>query len=307
MCSSCAVNGAETQCPTCRALSPIGFPYDANADMGTLWNHVTAAFQRELAMCIVAVVIFFGLVFAGGLIAQVFNTVINAIIGIKVDQSNPLGNLGAFGASFVVSQFVSTVINVVVQGVALVGLYRVLLDVLVGKKADLSRMFSQLHLLPQYIAMQLIMFVMVTVPMLIFGGLVAFVGLRMVDFNWKHPTSFNPEQLLHPAIVGLALGSLVVIIVVSIIVLPLTLFSVPELIVGQCGPVEALKRAWNLGEGQRLRTFGYSFVSGLVILAGTLLCCVGLLAAMPVAYLLLLALFLALRQSATTLPPPLHT
>ena len=93
----------------------------------------------------------------------------------------------------------------------------------------------------------------------------------------------------------------------SVVVLPVTLFSVPELMVGQCEPggghqarVEPGRRA------SACARFGYSFVAGLVILAGMLACCVGLLVALPVAYMLLLALFLALRQSST-LPPPVHT
>ena len=306
MCSTCAVNGSESQCPTCRELNPIGFPYDANADMSTLWGHATSSFQRELAMCVVAGLIFFGFAMGGGIIANIINTIVNAIAGIKVDQANPLANLGAFGFSFIIGQAVGTLINIVVQGVALVGLYRVLMDVLVGKKADLGRMFSQLQLLPQYLVMQIILFCMVTLPTLIYFGIVGVVCARLVGFDWSHPSSFHSERLVNPAMWMLISGSLVMFFVVMIVILPITLFSVPELIVGQCGAVEALKRAWQLGDGQRLRVFGYSFVSGLVVMAGALLCGVGMLFALPVAYMLLLALFLALRKSSS-LPPAIHS
>lgn len=306
MCAGCAANGSETQCPTCRQLNPVGFPYDGNADLSTLFSHVTDSFQRELAMCVVGVLIFFAFIFGGGLVANVINSIITTIIGLEFDPANPMRNLGGFAANLVLSQIVGTFVNVAVQGVALVGLYRVLIDVLVGKKADLARMFSQLHLLPQYLVMQLILLLVVSVPTLLYFGIVGVVGARLIGVDWNHLSNFRAEKLLNPALFGLFGGSLMLFMVAMVVLLPLSLFGLPELIVGQCGPVEALRRAWLLGEGQRLRLFGYSFVAGLVTMAGMLACGVGLIFAMPVAYMLLLALFLALRRSSS-LPPAMHT
>lgn len=306
MCAACSASGTEKQCPTCRSLNPIGFPYDANADLGTLWGHVTTVFQRELALCVVAGLIFFAFSMGGGLVANIINTVVTKILGIKFDPANPLSNLPGFGVNMVISQVVGTVVNIAVQGIALVGLYRFYLDVLVGKKADLARMFSQLHLLPQYLVMHLIIFFFVTVPMLVGLAIVGVVGLRMIDLDFNRISSFRVESLFRPELLALLFGSLVVFMIAMVVVLPVTLFATPELIVGQCGAVEALKRAWDLGDGQRLRVFGYSFVAGVVTFAGVLACFVGIVFALPVAYMLLLALFLALRQSSQ-LPPALHT
>jgi len=309
MCASCSHNGSEQQCPTCRSLFPIDFPYDANADLSTLWGHTSTVFQRELAMCVVAAIVFMVFAFAGGLASNVVNSIIGSILGINVDSDHPFANVRAMGFSFLISQVVGTVINLAVQGVALVGFYRLLMDVLVGKKADISRMFSQLHLLPQYIVLQIILFFVITIPTLIYFGMVALLGARMVGVSWRGLSDFRPEQLLSPALLGLFglfAASFVVYMVAMVVVLPVTLFATPELIVGQCGPVEALKRAWELGEGQRLRTCGYSFVVGVLIIAGVMACCVGIVVAIPVAYMLLLSLFLALRKSSS-LPPAIHT
>lgn len=306
MCTSCSVNGSEQQCPTCRDLSPIGFPYDANADINTLWSHTTDSFQREAAMCVVAVAIFIAFAIGGGIVANIINSIISAILGIKLDPTNPFSNLRGFGLNFVIGQVSATVVNLAVQGVALVGLYRLLMDVLIGKKADLARMFSQLHLLPQYLVMHVILFFVITIPTLIYFGIVGLVGARLVNLDWERLSDFRPERLANPALFGLFGGSFLLFAVAMVVVLPLTLFATPELIVGQCGPVEALKRAWDLGNGQRLRTFGYSFIAGVVTFVGALLCFVGILAAMPVAYMLLLSLFLALRKSSS-LPPAIHT
>lgn len=304
MCAACAVNGAETQCPTCRDLNPIGFPYDANADLNTLWAHTTSGFQRELAMIIVAVLIWLAFAFGGGVVANIINRIVGSIIGLEIDPANPFK--GGLGWNLLISQVVTTLVSIPVQGIALVGLYRVLMDVLVGKKADLARMFSQLHLLANYVILHVIMFFVITVPTLVSFGLVGFVGLRIIDVDWNHLSEFRPERLAHPALLALLFGSLVVWLIVMVVILPVSLFATPELIVGQCSPVEALKRAWDLGSGQRLRTFGYGFVAFLLYLLGAFCCGVGAIFTMPIALMLILSLFLALRRSSP-LPPAIHT
>ena len=94
--------------------------------------------------------------------------------------------------------------------------------------------------------------------------------------DWNRLSDFRVERLVSPALFGLFAGSFVLFLVAMVVLLPVTLFATPELIVGQCGPVEALKRSWELGNGQRLRVFGYSFVAGvverLVKLVGTAIC-----------------------------------
>ena len=75
--------------------------------------------------------------------------------------------------------------------------------------------------------------------------------------------------------------------------------------------VEALRRAWMLGSGHRLPTFGYSFVAGMVVflmvIAGFLALCVGVMIAAPIGYALMFmvqaGLFLSLRNGSG-LPPP---
>lgn len=305
MCAGCAEHGSEAQCPTCRQLNPIGFPYDGNADVGTLWSYATDRFQAEAAMCVVAVLVFFVFVFGGALVSNIITSIIDSILGLKVDPANPLRNLGGFGLNLLISQVVSVGVNLVVQGIALVGLYRVLLDVLVGKKADVGRMFSQLEVLPHYVLLHVAMFFFITVPTFVYFGLVGVIGLKLVGADWRRLDHFRPEMLFSGQVLALFFGAFLLYLVALIFVLPVTLFATPELIVGRCNAVEALKRAWDLGNGQRLRTLGYSFIAGVLVFLGALACGVGVLVAVPVAYLLLLALFLALRRSSS-LPPPVH-
>lgn len=307
MCMGCSVNGTQAQCPSCRSLATASFPWDASANFEALWGHTFQAFSRDVAMCVVATIIFFAIVMGGQLVATIFSEVLNALLGLKmsIDPENPFGNLRAFIATMAVSQLVGALVGVAAQGVALVGFYRVLIDVLVGKRADLGRMFSQLHLFPKFVVMQVTLFFLVTVPSLLYFGGVGVAGLALTGLRLSSLDDLRPERLLNPALIGLFAMALLVYLCFLVVILPVTLFAVPELVVGQCGPLEALQRAWQLGAGQRLRAFGYSFVAGLVVLAGFAACCIGLLPALPLASMLLLALFLALRNSAG-LPPAIH-
>lgn len=299
MCSTCSEQGTEGQCPSCRALAGgQAFPLDANSDFSAMWGHSVATWQPNLAMLSVCTIIFFALTFGGSLISSVISSVVNAVTGLGASVSDGLGSTAQVIVGFIVGQVIGTLVSIVVQGVALVGLYRVLLDVLEGRQADVARMFSQLSLLPRYLVLQVIFFVALTVPILGALGAMAVVALGSAGLNFSELSSGDFDRLLSPALFGMfALFGLGVLLV-SVVVMPVTLFSVPELIIGNCSPMEAITRAWNLGSGQRLRLIGYGFVSGLVVLAGLLLCGVGMIPALPLAYMLLLALYLGLRKSA---------
>ncbi len=306
MCTTCSEGGAAAVCPPCRALTADSFPFKADASLGDLWNHCVEVFKRDPAMLVVGAVVFFGITMAGSIVAQIISTVVNAIGGFTVDQRNPGADWGKFAISLVVAQVVSTLVQVVVQAIAISGYYRLLMDALIGRKADIGRMFSTLKDLGKYVTLQVLLFVAVTVPLMVFVALVTFVGLRSAGFDFSHPSSFKPEMLFTPAVIGLLAGTTLILVVLAVVLLPVTLFAVPELIVGKCTPMEAIQRTWALGDGQRLRVLGYSFVMGAVVLAGVMACCVGVLAAMPLSYMLLLALFLALRNSSN-LPPADHS
>ena len=228
MCAACSAQGTSNQCPTCRDLSPIGFPYDGNTDLGTLWNHATASFQRELVMVVVAGLIFFAFALGGGLVSNVISKIIGSILGLEVDPTNPFKNLRGFGLNFLSSQVIAAIVNLAVQGIALVGLYRVLMDALVGKKADLARMFSQLHVLPNYIAMHVIMFFLITLPTLVYFGVVGFVGGRLIGLDWSHPGDFHPDRLSSGGAFGALFGLIFFSVMVFLVLFPVMLFATPS-------------------------------------------------------------------------------
>lgn len=306
MCGGCSDNGTQGQCPTCRAKTADSFPFNAQSSLSDLWGHCVETFKRDPANLIVGLLIFGGISMAGSLVANILSTIVNAILGANVDQTNPFKDIGKFVLSMGVAQVIAMLVQVVVQAFAISAYYRLLMDALIGRKVDVARMFSKMKDLAKFVTLQVLMFCIVTLPLLAFFAIVAVVALRLGGFDWSHPSDFRPEQLFKPQVLGLFAGTWLLMVVVGVMVLPVSMFSMPELIVGNCTPMEAISRTWKLGDGQRLRVLGYSFVMGLIILAGFVACCFGLFVAVPISYMLVLSLFLALRNSSD-LPPADHS
>jgi len=69
-------------------------------------------------------------------------------------------------------------------------------------------------------------------------------------------------------------------LVVPGIILAVGFFNAPFYVIDQrMGPIEALKASWDSTSGQRLEIFGFSLLSGLVVIGGMLACCIGYLPA----------------------------
>lgn len=305
MCAQCSENGTQVNCPTCRALNSDQFPFNADASLSDLLNNAIEVFKRDPANIIIGLVVFFGITMAGSFVAQILSTIVTNVVGATYDQTNPFKDIGKFILAMGVAQVIAMAVNLITQALALSGYYRLLMDALIGRKADVSRMFSKVKDVGQFVVLQLLQALIFSVPLLVVVGGVAFVAVHNAGFTFSNPSNFRAESLLTPVNMALFAGVTLMIIVFSIVVLPVTLFSVPELLIGNCTPIEAIKRAWSLADGQRLRVVGYSLVTGLLMLAGFIACCVGVFAAIPVTYMLILSLFLALRNSSN-LPRPNH-
>ncbi len=300
MCSDCSVGGAQANCPTCREKEATpDFPFDENASFTELFNYVVEQFKRDSAMPVIATVIYFGITMVGSVVSNLFTQVINAAMGANLNDPNAIrDNPMNFMKAMAVSYVVSLVFQTLAQGVALSALYRLLFDVLHGRKGDLSRMFSHLKDLPKYLTLQILLSVLnLLIPLTVMGGAVA-VCLKIIGIDWDHPNRTRPEDIFAPVPLAIFGGAMLVIFVFTIVVMPVVIFAMPELVVGNCTPVEAMQRAFKLGDGQRLRMIGYSFIAAFMMLLGLLACCVGMLVSIPAAYMLWGALFFSLRKNA---------
>lgn len=294
MCQGCAAPAGGGRCPPCQQLAPAGFPLGAEADLGGIWAYAWSVWRTNLLMLSLASLVF--------LVAAVGASILATLVGRVVTEVATLASGGASSqaltyASLAVEQVLSTLISAGVQAVVLSGFYRMLLDVLEGRPADLGRLFSQLHQAPRMFGLQLLTILVFTLPLMAVLVGAAIYSLRGLDVSLE---SLRPEEVVRllPQLMGTWAVASALLLPVLFLTLPITLFSAPELVLSECGPTEAFRRAWRLGAGQRWRMTGYSLVSAALVVAGAFACGVGILPAMPLAYLLLLALYLSIRRGA---------
>jgi hypothetical protein len=273
MCAACGAG--ETNCPTCRALKPASaFPFDEQATLDQLMNHAVTSLQREWQACIVAAAIALGL-YAAGVFLIVTATSLASMVLLRS------GELGTRAPTIMWAgmQFLRQMAIVPLQSLLMLGLSRTMIDVLMGRRPAASRFFSDLRLLPNAVLIQLPLAFALAAP-----G----IGMALLPTELPVATIFSTGW------------TCLVLPVLAFVGMSWWLFSIPELVISDCGAVEAMRRAFSLGRnGRNLRVFGYAALAAVSVMAGTIACGVGLLVGIPFAMLLMMSLFLALRKSAS--------
>ncbi|NOK32890.1 hypothetical protein [Corallococcus exercitus] len=285
-CDACSLNGTSPRCPTCRERAGAPFPLDRETwTFSKLWDVCWVVFQREWGMLSLAVLIYLGAAFGAQLLINVATG-----IGAALDS----------GAVAVVLSLVALVAQQLVQGLVQLGLLRVCFDVLHGGRVDVARLFSQMHKAVPYVLTMLLVYAIVLVPLIILGGLgflaVMGTGLLSGIHLGADPSARQVFDALAPILGVLTLGGLVATVPLAYLLLPLYLVQ-PELAYDDVAPspVEVLRRSWAAARGQRLSIMGVALMAGLIIMAGFLVCCVGVIPGMALAQLLIAGMFLALR------------
>lgn len=300
MCGVCAENGGSALCPKCRALTgDASYPFSREQySFGAIWNYAFERWKVEFLMLSIGVLIIGGVSIAGSVVSNIFQSVIQAIGGKS--SSTLIVALG-------VGTFVSSILNAVLQGMFKLGLNRMSLDVLFGRKADINRMMSQFKKFGRVAVLSLLQFAVLTMPLFLLwgiGGLVAIKGAG-VDLGSLGSDPDDIVRNLKPAFGALAAA----FAVTTFIYLPFAIYvGLPmilapmELMYSDCEAFEALRRAFVLAKGHRLSIFGFGFMGGLVVMVGLFACCIGALPAAALADMLNVGLFMALRKGSE-LPP----
>ncbi|ADO75888.1 hypothetical protein [Stigmatella aurantiaca] len=287
MCATCTEGGTQSSCPTCRARLGSGreFPFRRDTwSFSGLWNYCFEIFKREWVMLSVSVLVFLGIT----LIAQLISNILPLV-------GEALGGQALSIVLTVASFFVQNV----VQGVLGLGLMRMLFDVLHGRRADIGKLFSQLHKVWAYLGTLLLLFLAMIGVFVVLGGILFLIavpgGALPSTFSDFSQVQWDSSRLILAGFVGLL--SLPVLIYLF---LPLYLLQAELAYEEHPSPMQALRNCYAYMRGQRLPVFGFSLVNGLVIFAGMLACCVGLLPALGLSYLLMAALYLSLRTGGDT-------
>lgn len=265
-CSEC---GPGALCPACAEREGHAFTLSRDAwTFSGLWDHTVATFKREWVMLSLASLVFLIIsmaLSAGGAVVQGLAQAAGGVSGVWTVQ----------GVSFVVQQ--------VVQGALVLGLVRMSLEALQGRKAELGQLFGQFRKVPRYLLMLLIVAVVAYVPI---GAL---VGAGYVA---------HQQGLISDTGAAVAAGVMTLVLVGPLLYFGLPLsFSVIELAYDdRVGAVQALRNSYAIGQGQRLATVGVALVGAALVFAGLMAFCVGIVPAMGFAYLLFGGLYLALRN-----------
>jgi len=294
MCAECSSGGAEKRCPACRAHDAgARFTLSRNDwDLGRLWGAAVAAFQREWLMLTAAALMFF--------LAQLVANMIAGLVQAGADEfkSTPL-TMAALA--------LSPLLGIIFSGVVELGVYRITLDVLGGRKADLGRVFSQLPRLGTFLLQRLMVFAIVLAPLLA----AAAVGVGAIWGFIGHAPA-HPEEALDwvsdggpggtPLVVVMLVTVFVMVVVLAYLSLPFSMATAELALDPDVGAWESIQRAYVLARGQRWVILGVGILFALMMVGGLFLCCVGVVPAFALGEVLLVGLFLALRNGSS-LPP----
>lgn len=296
-CEECNVGGSEQLCPSCRTL--VGgetFPFTRSSfSFDGIWNFTFERWKSEWVMLSVCVLILLGVGMAVGIFNSVFQGIAKAVVGER-------GGTAGIVIITVAATLMSQVIQTVAQGVFQMGLYRIYFDVLNGRKADVSRLMTQMPKLGRFVVQALTILLVTVVPLLLYVGLLAIVAAAASGVSLSNP-EHAIKHLQPVALIIIAVGFLALIPVFIYVGLPLQ-FASMELVYGDTQPMESIRRAFQIADGYRISIFGFGFVAGLVAFVGVFACCVGILPAVALGQLLLTGLYLALRNGSGLPPPP---
>ncbi|MHB8878076.1 MAG: B-box zinc finger protein [Myxococcaceae bacterium] len=287
MCNECSQHRTVSTCPSCQLVSGGGgFPFSRDAwTFSGVWDYTFEAFKREWVMLSVAALIIVGA-------SMVMSAVSQGMQGAVVRS----GVAAAVGVSLTTS-----VVSSLIQGLLQMGLTRMALDVLQGGRADLGRLGSQVPKAGKYALQLLLLSVIFLVPLaLYFGVLLQLSGAWPIlrESGFTTPSDFEALFRHTQVIKVLGLGSLVVLGPLIYFGLPLT-FATMELVHDdEVGAWEAVTRAYAIGGSNRLSILGFGFVYLVIVFVGVIACCVGVLPGMALGQLLLVALYLALRNGS---------
>jgi hypothetical protein len=299
MCATCCAGGTEAMCPPCRQRTGIGaFPYHRDDfSFDRLWAFTFEQWKKQWVMLSVAALALGGVYVAG---AVVMNIVLTG--GTAALSQGGARNYGALAGMMSVL-FIGYFVLMLVLGVGFIGFMRMCSDALLGKTVDISVLFSQFSKLGRALAMLLILGGIVLIPIIVIGGVIGVGAAIVIPLMAKGASGggggLGVAEGLLMVLGGFAyLGLIVGIVWIS---LPFT-FCMYELAHSDAGAVECVRRGYALSKGFRLPLLGYRLLSGVLIMAGAVACCVGMLPAMALAYMLEAALYLAVRNGSG-LPP----
>jgi hypothetical protein len=286
MCEICSQRGSQKFCPTCRERTgDVAFPLRRDTwSISALWDYCFAAFKRDWLMLSVAMLV--------GMAAITAANFASNIAGVVMQVTDSFAVIGLL-------VLLSTVVQVVAQGVMGLGMMRVIFDVLQGGGVDIGRLFSQWHKVGRYLVSIFLLFVLLVLPLMLLFVVLGFVGMMAAGVSMADITSGGVFRTNETAAAIAFVGALVLTFIPALYFsIPLYLLQAELAFNDDVTPVQALRNCYTLARGQRLPMVGVLLIGVLVLFAGLLACCVGVFPAYALMHLLIGGLYLSLRNGS---------
>ena len=289
MCDTCSEGGTQAMCPTCRERAGMGVHAFAltrdNWSVGALLEVCWEAFKREWLMITIGVFIVMAGAIAGSLVSQVLGA---------------MGGLVGHWAITALFMLMGHTLSTVVQGLVTLGFLRMLFDVLAGQRADVGRIFSQFHkVVPYLLTTLLVSALLIPFLLVVLGsglGVAAITGglSALGDMDW---TALDESTFGTLGLSVVVMG----VVAFGLFIFPGMWLMLPLMLVQPAlarsenpTPMETLRRCFAYARGERLSLLGIVLLSGAIVLAGVLACCVGVIPASGFSQLIIAGLYLAL-------------
>lgn len=298
MCEQCSEQGAQGLCPSCRERLGVDADFPLRRDTWTfsaLWDVSWGLFQREWLQLCAASLVVFGVGFG-----------VQMVVSMLAAAAQAVGDLVAYFAVALLGGLVQST----VQGVATLGLIRLLFDALAGRRVDLGVIFTQFHKAGRYLLGLLVIFaVSMAVVLLLVVGLGLVVAIAVMVAAGASGAEL-PDMSDPVAILGASAGAVVGVLVMgAVLMVPLLYFTLPlifwqhELAFNdRASALDSLRACYTLARGQRLAILGVVLVGGLLVLGGLVACCVGAIPAVAFMQLLFAGLYRSLRKGSELEP-----
>ncbi len=284
MCSLCDHDGAYATCEACRRYTGEDyFPLDReNFDFGRVLSLAWSRYSRQWPMLCVAIVILFGANICMAVVRQL------VLLPFSFALEGDAAPMTSAIFLFVVLAGVLAVEVCVVWTIS-VGVFRVCLDVLMGRPASIPRQLGQFRKMGKVVLQGLAAMIAVGVPAVVWlVSVFAFASLG---------TDRAP-----PVFLG-ALAFVGGLVPFTYYVLPFFFMQI-ELALGKHpGPVEAIINAAVVIRGKRWIALGTVAMVGLLAFVGMLFCCVGAIPTVAFGQLLASAVYLGLRTGSEVSSP----
>ncbi len=284
-CSACAQAGSDL-CPTCRVRvgADAVFPLTRERwSLGDLLDIAWRRFRIDWVMLSLSGLAVMAVVMGVSMVGQIGQYALTAAAQAIDASTTPVVLVGM--ALFSMS------LQTLAQGVMILGLVRLCVESLHGRKLELGLLFSQLRKLGKVFVQGIVVFLAILIPFGAYGGLVALAIYLTGGF----------EASARVAIIAVA--SVAIAIVPFLYWSSSFYFAQMELACNdEIGAIDSIRNSFAIARGQRLAVVGVAIVAGLMVSAGVFACCIGVFASLALGQMVLVGLYLALRNGSG-LPP----